>query len=368
MTESQADVGPAGGPGRPSKVENDDVVRALRARADAGEAYAAIRLAGVLGSRGDRDGALQVLSARWPAGRLSGEHGDGSGFWTQFAYGFKAGLVAGLVGGITTGVWIQLTEGADSGGVGLGLLTGFAIWPLFAYGAALGRGCTAEARFGQGCGSASRLADRLSGRLADRGPRWSRLTIGPMYALVYGLEGALPTGVLCLPIGYPIFPAVAALVIFVGCAGAAVGVGSGDGFGLHAARATWRQFQPGRLHGHRRAVAMAAFSPSRRLLATGGTDATVLLWDLTDRVYPPCIAALTHQDRVRTVAFSPDGPLLAAGDSWPEMIVWDVTESGHPTQIGTVDHPEHGRTLALAADGRQFVTGCGKAAQLWSLD
>ncbi|KAL4733373.1 WD domain protein [Aspergillus similis] len=73
------------------------------------------------------------------------------------------------------------------------------------------------------------------------------------------------------------------------------------------------------LEGHSNLVQSVAFSPDRRLLASGSADET--LWD-------PATGALKqtldgHSDSVMSVAFSPDGRLLASGSNDATVKLWD---------------------------------------------
>lgn len=97
----------------------------------------------------------------------------------------------------------------------------------------------------------------------------------------------------------------------------------------------------GRLGGHDGDVRAVAFSPDGRLLATGGADRVIRLWDPVKAV-PAGPALLGHTGDVLSVAFSPDGSVLASGDASGVVRFWDVA-TGRP--LGTF----HGRTPAAGA-------------------
>ena len=70
-------------------------------------------------------------------------------------------------------------------------------------------------------------------------------------------------------------------------------------------------------------VESLAFTPNGDLLASGGADGSILLWEATssqrlgERL-------LGHRGRVETLSFSPTGSLLASASEDGSVILWDV--------------------------------------------
>jgi len=99
--------------------------------------------------------------------------------------------------------------------------------------------------------------------------------------------------------------------------------------------------KPVALTGHSREVRAIAFSPDGKLLASGGVDKTIKLWNVeTGRDF----RTFKHSGYVFSVAFSPDGKQLAAGSADSIIKLWEVgtgkelkTLAGHSASVYSVE-------------------------------
>jgi WD40 repeat protein len=127
--------------------------------------------------------------------------------------------------------------------------------------------------------------------------------------------------------------------------------------------------------GHSGSVNSVSFSPDGKVLASGGEDNTVKLWDVASGKLIRSINA--HIDAVNTVAFSPDGKILASGSGGEfglkeaSIKLWDVYNGKFLNELGTTildRHTSRITSVAFSSDGKYLVSASiDKSIRLWDV-
>lgn len=123
-----------------------------------------------------------------------------------------------------------------------------------------------------------------------------------------------------------------------------------------------------RLLGHSGSAWSVEVSPDGKLVASGSTDKTARLWDVSIPSRPVRLAVLKgHTEKLNSVAFDRSGSLLATGSADRTVRLWDIRDPRHPTLTATVHRRESNVTevaFDLVADVLAIAFGDG-AIELW---
>jgi WD40 repeat protein len=117
------------------------------------------------------------------------------------------------------------------------------------------------------------------------------------------------------------------------------------------------------LEGHEAGVRRAIFSPTADILASGGWDRTVRLWNLKGDGRSKVLGK--HDSFVSSLAFSADGKLLASGSADLTIKLWDV---GRGKELRTLrGYTINSSPFAFGRGHSLLITNSGGRSHIWDL-
>lgn len=121
------------------------------------------------------------------------------------------------------------------------------------------------------------------------------------------------------------------------------------------------------LEGHSGPVTSITFSPAGSLLASGGYDRSIRLWDLTSNNPKTAVKELIgHTHYIRHLVFANEGRVLFSTDGDGHLFAWDVASQTLIDRFDGHDAMIYG--LDLSPDGRTLVSGDNDGTlRIWDL-
>jgi WD40 repeat protein len=104
--------------------------------------------------------------------------------------------------------------------------------------------------------------------------------------------------------------------------------------------------------GHKHDIRTLAFSPDGKMLASGGEGGTLCLWRVVDRA--SLFTSKAHKSLINAVAFSPDSKILASGGN--ELFLWD-TATGTQLRTAPRELTAMISNLVFSPDGNILIAG-----------
>ncbi|MEV4372782.1 WD40 repeat domain-containing protein [Nonomuraea sp. NPDC049637] len=116
-------------------------------------------------------------------------------------------------------------------------------------------------------------------------------------------------------------------------------------------------------------ISALAYAPGGRTLATGGSDGSLILWDVADTRAARRLSTTTGCDpgtETRSVAFGRDGHVLAQLTRQSSACLWDVRDPAGPRLLSRV--PTDALVLTFSPDGGTLAVGDYKTVKLMDVE
>lgn len=118
------------------------------------------------------------------------------------------------------------------------------------------------------------------------------------------------------------------------------------------------------LTGHTSFVWSVAWSTDGQMLASGGSDQTVRIWDAQDGQVLRILDLHGFMNNVNSVSFSPDGEQVAGGGNDAQIWLWRVADGSIVAKLRA--HSESVSSVSFSPDGRVLASAGNDAAiRLW---
>lgn len=110
-------------------------------------------------------------------------------------------------------------------------------------------------------------------------------------------------------------------------------------------------------------VQCIAWSPGSRLLAGGGDDKLITIWDMSNGNVTLTLKG--HSDFVQGVAWSKDGASLASASADKTILIWDALQGGQP-QLTLTGHTDTVYSVAWSPDGSLLASASAdQTVRIW---